>query len=63
MGLPAQRPLNGDLDNGLDDGRSRQTNPNWGGDTSGEYELLDNTWRALHGRTSVQGRRGTLDYY
>jgi hypothetical protein len=34
MGLPTQRRLNGDLDSGLDDGRSRQLNPNWGGDTS-----------------------------
>ncbi|MFC8428457.1 hypothetical protein [Streptomyces sp. NPDC057253] len=63
MGLPNQRSLNGDLDNGLDDGRSRQINPNWGGDTSNDLDSMDRTWNALHGCSSVQGRQGSVRGY
>lgn len=63
MGLPTQRRLNGDLDSGLDDGRSRQLNPNWGGDTSADLDSLDRTWTALHGSAPVQGRRGSIQGY
>ncbi|MEU7278623.1 hypothetical protein AB0A69_07515 [Streptomyces sp. NPDC045431] len=59
MGLPTQRSLNGDLDNGLDDGRSRQSKPNWGGHTPADYDALDHNWRALHGCEPVQGRHGS----
>jgi hypothetical protein len=63
MGLPTQRRLNGDLDSGLDDGRSRQLNPNWGGDTSADLDSLERTWHALHGSSPVQGRHGSAQGY
>ncbi|MFK0015814.1 hypothetical protein [Streptomyces sp. NPDC091027] len=54
MGLPEQRSLNGDLDEGLDDGRERNDLPNWGGQILTEDR--GRTWAALRGVTPVPGR-------
>lgn len=56
MGFPEQRPLNGDLDYGLTDGRERKDAPNWGGQRDSDSDWEQN-WAAFHGGSPVQGRR------
>ncbi|MEW1675617.1 hypothetical protein ACJ6WD_11210 [Streptomyces sp. VTCC 41912] len=62
MGLPTQRSLNRDLHSGLDDGRSRHPNPNWGGAALNDRDV-NLTWTALQGCSPVQGLRNTAPGY